>query len=111
MLFKVAPNLNEVLKLKEIANQNNNNEILDWNLNNPSEWSGITWNSTGHVVGIDFSYKWLEGVADFSDFSELENLDLYANTFTKIDLSGCIELNSLNCSYNDLSKNGLVLTD
>lgn len=107
----VAPNLNEVLKLKEIANQNNNNEILDWNLNNPSEWSGITWNSTGHVVGIDFSYKWLEGVADFSDFSELENLDLYANTFTKIDLSGCIELNSLNCSYNDLSKNGLVLTD
>lgn len=101
----------EVQRLADFANQNNNNDILNWDLNNPAQWSGITWNAEGHITSIDFTYKWLEGSLDCSGFSALESVNVYANLLTDLNLSGTSSLTALNCSYNDFSQNGLDLTD
>lgn len=103
-------NSNEVAKLKAIANYGNNNDTLQWNLEDPSTWTGVTWNAEGHATKIDFVYKWLEGEADFSGFSALTSLNLYANSFTSINLSECGSISYLDCDYNNLSSGGLDLS-
>lgn len=104
-------NSNEISKLKAIANYENNNDELNWDLDNPSTWDGVTWSSDGHVKNIDFSYKWLTGTADFSGFCSLETLNLYADLFDEIDISGCSILSSFNCSYNDLNSGSIDLSN
>lgn len=103
-------NSNEVAKLKAIANYSNNNDTLQWNLEDPSTWTGVTWNAEGHATKVDFVYKWLEGEADFSGFSALTSLNLYANSFTSINLSECGSISYLDCGYNNLSSGGLDLS-
>jgi hypothetical protein len=103
--------LYEVQKLTAFASFSGNNDILNWDLTDPSTWNGITWNNNGHVTEIDFSYKWLSGELDCSDFGDLTKLNVYANYITSLDLSDNDALLSLNCSYNDLSQYGLDLSD
>lgn len=98
-------------KLKAVANYSNNNDILNWNLDDPSTWTGVTWNSDGYVSEIDFSYKWLDGNLDCSDFAGLTKLNVYGNSFTEINLDNDTNLISLDCSYNNLSESGITLTD
>lgn len=104
-------NTNELEKLKAFANSNGNNDILKWDLDNPSTWSGVKWSDNGNVVAIDFTYKWLKGELDLSNFAELKEAKLYANMLTGIDLASDKKLESLNCSYNDLKSNRLDLKD
>lgn len=99
----------EINILKEFASSGDNNEKLSWDLNNPQSWDGIEWNEEGHVKSIDFTYKWLTGELDCSVFTELENLNLYANYLTGITLNNP-KLVSLNCSYNDFSQSGIDLS-
>ncbi len=99
----------EINILKEFASKGDNNEKLGWDLDNPQSWDGIEWNDEGHVKSIDFTYKWLTGELDCSAFSELEKLNLYANSLTGITLNNQ-KLISLNCSYNNLSQNEIDLS-
>ncbi|MGN0528409.1 MAG: hypothetical protein ACI4IE_04680 [Eubacterium sp.] len=106
----ITYDLYETSVLSAFANSDNNS-ILNWDLEDPSTWDGITWNNEGHVSSIDLSYKWLTGSLDCSDFTALENVNVYANLLTEIDLTGDSSLTSLNCSYNDFSQNGINLSD
>lgn len=104
-------NFTEMQKLKFFAQQNDNNDILGWDLDDPGSWKGVTWNSSGHVTKIDFNYLWLSGNIDCSNFTYLSYLDLYGNSLTSINLDNDSALTYLNCSYNNLSASGLDLTD
>ncbi len=104
-------NTAEAEKLKAFAQSEGNNDILQWDLENPSSWTGVEWNENGNVSKIDFTYKWLKGSLDCSDFANLTELTLYANSLENINLSGASALTELNCSYNNLGENGLNLSD
>ena len=106
----VAYNTLEVQKLTAFANSNDNNDILEWDLTDPSSWEGVTWDSNGNVSEIDFTYKWLQGTLDVSGFTSLTKLKVYANTLSSINIDNCTALTSLDCSYNPLSS-GLDLED
>lgn len=80
-------------------------------MENPSSWTGVEWNENGNVSKIDFTYKWLKGSLDCSNFADLTELTLFANSLENINLSGASALTELNCSYNNLGENGLNLSD
>lgn len=127
----IVPDSYELGKLRDLYDYSNNSELLDWNFNDPAAFTGITWNSSGHITSIDLSYLDLEGTLDLSDFSAIENvniagnkltsidvtdcdslinLNVSANNVTEIDVSDCTDLETLDCSFNDLSTNGLSVT-
>ena len=107
----ITYNPTEVDKLQVFANSNNNNDILEWDLSDPSSWTGITWDNNGNVTEIDFSYKWLSGSLNLAGFTSLTKLNIYANMITALNISGDTALLSLDCSYNNLSQNGLTVRD
>lgn len=83
-------NENDIAKLETIYN--NNSDVCDWDLSDPTTWNGIIWNDNGNVESIDFSYMNLEGTLDLSNFSSLKSLNL----------SDCTNLTSVTCCYNYL---------
>lgn len=118
----------EITALLALYNQSDNSALLDWDITDPSSWTGIAWNSSGNVTAIDLPYLDLEGTLDLSDFSVLEsvnlagnkltsinltdcdtliNLNVSANNLTSLDVSDCTDLETLDCSFNDLSTGGL----
>ena len=103
-------NSDEAEALKQLALIDGNAERLGWDLSDLSTWSGVIWNDEGHVISLDFTYKWLTGSFDFSVFSQLQNLNLYANSLKEIKLNND-SLTMLNCSFNDLSENSLDLSN
>lgn len=94
-------NENEKTKLETIYNNNSN--VLEWNLLDPSTWEGITWNADGNVESIDLSFKNLSGELDLSGFSSLKSLDLSGNEITGVTLSNCSSLEEIDCSFNKLT--------
>lgn len=108
---EIEYNTAESEKLKAFAQSEGNNDILQWDLENPSSWKGVEWNETGNVSKIDFTYKWLKGSLDCSDFADLTELTLFANSLENINLFGASALTELNCSYNNLGENGLNLSN
>ncbi len=106
----ITYNTTEVNRLTAFANSNDNNDILEWDLTDPSSWEGVTWDNNGNVTKIDFTYKWLQGSLDVSGFTSLTKLNVYANMLTSINVDNCTALTSLDCSYNPLSS-GLDLED
>lgn len=125
-------NETEVSNLITFANTNSNNDILNWDLNNPKTWNEIVWDDNGNIKEIDFSYLNLSGVLDCSNFSALQSINVYGNNISQIiltncnslenlniadnsihsiDLSDCENLKSLNCSFNDLSTMSYSIVD
>lgn len=121
----------EQTKLSSLYNYSNNANLLDWDITDPSSWTGITWNSSGNVTAIDLSSLELEGALDLSGFTALESvnasgnsfssldvsgctaltaLDVSGNNLTSVDVSDCTDLETLDCSFNDLSTSGLSLS-
>lgn len=99
----ISYNKNETACLSIFANQNSNLSILNWNLDDPSTWTGITWNEDGNVEGIDLSFKNLSGSLDLSNFSSLKKLDVTGNNLTSLKLDNCSSLEELDCSFNKLT--------
>ena len=93
-------NENEITKLETIYNNNSN--VLEWDLLDPSTWEGITWNADGNVESIDISFKNLSGELDLSGFSSLKSLDISGNEITGVTLSNCSSLEEIDCSFNKL---------
>lgn len=99
----ISYNKNETACLSIFANQNSNLSILNWNLDDPSTWTGITWNEDGNVEGIDLSFKNLSGSLDLSNFSSLKRLDATGNNLTSLNLDNCSSLEEIDCSFNKLT--------
>lgn len=96
-------NSSNVSQLTSFANQGDNLSILGWNLDDPSTWTGVTWNEDGNVEGIDLSYKNLDGTLDLSNFSSLKSLNLSGNNLTSVNLDNCSSLEEFDCSFNKLT--------
>ena len=96
-------NENEIEALKKFYKQNNNSNLVNWDLDDPSTWTGITWNEDGNVEGIDLSFKNLSGSLDLSNFSSLKKLDITGNNLTSLNLDNCSSLEEIDCSFNKLT--------
>ena len=96
-------NSSNLSNLIAFANQDDNLSILNWDLDDPSTWTGITWNEDGNVEGIDLSFKNLSGSLDLSNFSSLKKLDVTGNNLTSLKLGNCSSLEELDCSFNKLT--------
>lgn len=99
----ISYNKNETACLSIFANQNSNLSILNWNLDDPSTWTGITWNANGNVENIDLSFKNLLGSLDLSNFSSLKQLNVTGNNLTSLNLDNCSSLEEIDCSFNKLT--------
>lgn len=96
-------NKNEIEALKKFYKQNNNSDLINWDLDDPSTWTGITWNANGNVENIDLSFKNLSGSLDLSNFSSLKQLNVTGNNLTSLNLDNCSSLEEIDCSFNKLT--------
>ena len=102
-LDNISYNSLELNTLYSFVNSNENAQILNWDLDDPSTWTGITWNEDGNVEGIDLSFKNLSGSLDLSNFGSLKRLDVTGNNLTSLNLDNCSSLEKLDCSFNKLT--------
>ena len=99
----ISYNKNEIAYLSIFANQDDNLSILGWDLDDPSTWTGITWNEDGNAESIDLSFKNLSGSLDLSNFNSLKQLDVTGNNLTSLNLDNCSSLEEIDCSFNKLT--------
>ena len=102
-LDNISYNSSELNTLHSFVNSNENAQILNWDLDDPSTWTGITWNENGNVESIDLSFKNLSGSLDLSNFGSLKKLDVIGNNLTSLNLDNCSSLEELDCSFNKLT--------
>lgn len=102
-LDNISYNSSELNTLHSFVNSNENAQILNWDLDDPSTWTGITWSEDGNVEGIDLSFKNLSGSLDLSNFNSLKQLDVTGNNLTSLNLDNCSSLEEIDCSFNKLT--------
>lgn len=90
----------EKRKIIAFVNQDDNRKNLDWNIENPNGWNGITFDEDGYVSMIDLSYRNLTGNLDLSGFSYLQSLDCSGNSLNSLNITNCISLENLECYFN-----------
>ena len=96
----------EVENLRSFANASLNQEALQWDLDDPWSWRGITWKIYGdhyHVTEVDFNGIEVEGDLNLPDAAYLESLNCDNTGLTQLNLSGCGALSSVNCENARLS--------
>lgn len=101
---------NDKQRLLNIANSQNNNSILKWNLNDPASWSQVSWvmdNGTYYLEGVDFTDLKLEGTANFDGCGHLNFVEISGNNFTDLSLDGCSALEKLFCKNNRMDETKL----
>lgn len=76
----------QVNALKTFADTDDNLSLLGWNLDDPSTWNEIEWNSDGNVTAIDFDSIGLSGKLDLSSFNALDMLECTNNKLTDLIL-------------------------
>lgn len=94
----------QVNALKNFASTDTNLSLLGWDLESPSTWNGIVWNSDGNVVSIDFDSIGLSGKLDLSSFNALDMLECTNNKLTDLILPDKENLD-VYCDGNYLSTN------
>lgn len=77
--------------LENIFNQNNNKNILKWDLNKPGEWNEITWKydfetNKYYIYECDFKCLNLTGNIDLSKLSKIENLSFAGTNINSVIL-------------------------
>ena len=90
----------EKQKIIAFINQDDNRKNLDWNIENPDSWNGITFDEDGYVSMMDLSYRNLTGNLDLSGFSHLQSLDCSGNSLNSLDVTKCTLLENLECYFN-----------
>lgn len=103
---KIQEYTQDIEALKKLFNNNKDN-TLGWNLaSNPSEWSGVFWdtrNGYKRVIKLDIHYKNLKSGIGIEELSALETLSCYTNELSILDISNMPELKELECSNNNLT--------
>ena len=77
-------------------------EEAGWDIEDPTTWEGIKWNTEGNVVNIDLSYMNLSGWFNANSFSKLQDLNLDGNYLSMLAVSECNELANLSCMANNI---------
>ncbi|MBO5495685.1 MAG: leucine-rich repeat protein [Eubacterium sp.] len=102
---------NEILALKNFANIGNNNQILDWldnsgniSLEKLQYFALFDYDGTEYrVVAIDLGGVDVEGSLDLSHFNCLSDLYCEDTGITSLNLSGCTNLNTLECTGSEIT--------
>ena len=75
--------------------------------NSPSSWARfLTWELIGNsfrITNMAFIREGLSGDLDLSELAELQNLNIDAESLTKLNVSGITKLYALNCGANQLT--------
>ena len=103
---------NDLNHLLAIAEYENNNEILKWDLEDPASWRHVTWIKSGtsfYLETVDFTDLGLKGAANFEDCLHLTGLLISHNSFTDLSVEGCEALETLWCDWNYLDTANLAL--
>ncbi|MBQ7065444.1 MAG: leucine-rich repeat protein [Lachnospiraceae bacterium] len=97
--------------LKNFASTDKNLEKLDWNLEMPNTWSGVSWkyvNGVYYVQSIELCSMELTGNIIFSDMEQLYSVVLAENLLDSLEINNCAELKIINCADNRLEQLSLV---
>ena len=80
---------------------------LNWNLEEPSTWSGITFDANGRATSVKLQNKNLTGTLTNPILPELDYFSVYTNQITGEipDFNGCPKLVTLGLSVNQLTGN------
>ena len=97
-------NEEQVNALKTFADTDNNLSLLGWDLDAPSTWNEIKWDSDGNVISIDFDSIGLSGKLDLSSFTALDTLECTNNKLSDLILPEKENLD-MYCDGNYLSMN------
>jgi len=103
--------IDETQRLRDFAESNPMNhyiftETLDWDLENPDTWVGITWigeEDARRVREIDLGGLGLTGSLDLSGFYALEFLKVEFNSLTQLNLKKLYSLRGLHAYSNLLT--------
>lgn len=101
---------NDIDCLQNIANYGQNSDILGWDMDSPSSWSGVEWvavNGTFYLKGVDFRGLGLTGTVSFSNCAYLDYILISNNKFTDLGIDNCSALKMLWCAYNYLDSDML----
>ncbi len=79
-----------------------NAQVLGYNPDDPDTWEEVAWDS-GRVQSIMWEEYSLAGSLDLSALTSLQELYLYDNSLTGLNISGCSALQFVDCSYNRIS--------
>lgn len=102
---------NDVAQLAAIANQNDNNAILAWDLEDPASWTQVRWvlaEGVCYAQSVNLSGLGLTGSAAFDGLTRLNHLNLDNNCFTDLSVQNCAALETLWCAYNYLDENRIA---
>ncbi len=96
----------EQAALIAFANTGSNLELLGWNLEDPSSWTGITWDDNNRVGRISLWGLGLTGSLDLSSFNCLTEIEVGSNALEKLILPNAETsvLSWLECAYNNLKE-------
>ena len=74
--------------------------------NEPETWNFATWNENNpkQLIKLNFSIKYLSGVASFAGLNSLQQLFCYDKNLIELDVSNCSELQELKCYGNKILK-------
>ena len=107
MLSAQNYNKKEVKSLQNFLNQPsakekpNHEQFKRINLNDPSTWEGVTWES-GRVTAIDWRGRGLAGDLSVDNFSQLQRIDVTSNQLTSLSASKCSSLAVYGIAYIEL---------
>ncbi len=94
-----------LLQPSETAGVTNAEALEIEDMDDPSAWTGITWNEEddNRVTGIEWSMYGLSGNLDVSGFTELWWLECADNSINSLKFDGDVQLAWLDCENNALT--------
>lgn len=91
--------------VQELLDYGENEELLGWDREDISTWSGIIWKTAdgvNYINRIEIAGKGLTGAFEISDLKYVRELVCGGNRFESLDVSGCSSLEFLNCYGGEL---------
>ncbi|MDO4627882.1 MAG: fibronectin type III domain-containing protein, partial [Planctomycetia bacterium] len=104
-------NIGDVAKLQNFLEQTDENGEKNgtkinsaYNVDDPTSWTGVSWQKINHeyrITSVYWHYIGLVGDLNLSGCSELTSLSCVSSRITALNLSGCTALKMLSCNSNN----------
>lgn len=97
----------DLQELSKIAQLEQNQQKLGWDMNKPQSFSGVTWsysNKTFYAKHINLDGMGLEGDIKLENLSELETLSMAGNQISSLEIVNCPNLRVAGCAESGLEE-------
>ncbi len=97
----------DLQELRKIAQVEQNQQKLGWDMNKPQSFSGVTWsynNKTFYAKHINLDGMGLEGDIKLENLSELETLSVAGNQISSLEIVKCPNLRAAGCAESGLEE-------